>query len=276
MRELQFSKMQSLGNDFMVIDGINQSVKLNRLLIQRMADRHCGIGFDQLLLIESSDVAVVNCRIFNADGSEAEQCGNGMRCVARFLYEKKLHPNKQLTIETKAGIIQANIHTFREIEVNMGSPSLIPEKIPFKADQMQTLYTIPIDANTSIQASVISMGNPHAIIKVEDITHYPIAKLGSILGNHALFPHGVNVGIVQVIDHNLMQLRTFERGAGETLACGSNACAAAVAGIINGWINHSVVIQLPLGQLLLSWEGDNHPVIMRGPAEQVFDGTIAV
>jgi diaminopimelate epimerase len=257
---LKFVKMHGLGNDFVVIDGINQQVQLTASIIKQWAHRHTGIGFDQLLLIEKSETADFYCRIFNSDGSEAEQCGNGMRCVARFLIEEHLTNKKSIQIETKSGIILAKAHDFDNIEVDMGVPIIKPN--------------MDLASEGIKQMAVVSMGNPHAILFVDTLTEYPIQTMGSMIATHKLFPKGTNVGFVEVVTPNHIRLRTFERGAGETFACGSNACAAVVAGIINRQLAHTVTVELPLGQLNIQWNGPNQAVMMTGPASRIFAGMI--
>ena len=274
MQQLRFVKMHGLGNDFVLINGFHHPVKFSEPTIKQLSHRHCGIGFDQLLLIEKSLIADFACRIFNSDGSEAEQCGNGMRCVARFVQEEHLTDKKSFHIETKAGIIAVNIHNYDNIEVNMGIPSFEPETIPFVAKNFQPLYPIHIPNMGTMEIAVVSMGNPHAIFFVDSIKHFPIHDVGSIVTKHDLFPHGVNVGFVEVLNRKRIRLRTFERGVGETLACGSNACAAVVTGIMNQQLDHNVTVELALGELVIQWEGDHHPVMMSGPASRVFNGVM--
>lgn len=272
---ISFSKMHGLGNDFVVINCIHQSIHLDRSTICFLADRHLGIGFDQLLLIEKSNKADFACRIFNADGSEAEQCGNGMRCVARFIQEEKLTPQHALSIETKSGIIHANIQDDNTIQVSLGQPCFQPEKIPFIAEKIKHLYSIQCEEN-HLELAVLSMGNPHAILSVSDVDTYPVKNIGAKLAIHPAFPEGVNLGFMEVIDRQHIRLRTFERGVGETRACGSNACAAVVAGIINDWLDHHVEVQLVGGKLFIQWEGEHQPLLMTGPAQTVFSGTIKI
>jgi len=255
---LKFVKMHGLGNDFVVIDGINQQVQLNAFIVNQWANRHIGIGFDQLLLIEKSKTADFYCRIFNSDGSEAEQCGNGMRCVARFVIEEHLTNKKSIRIETKSGIMLAKANDFDNIEIDMGIPMIEPN--------------MDLDSANIKQMAIVSMGNPHAILFVENLAQYPISTIGSMIATHTLFPNGTNVGFVEVIKPNHIRLRTFERGVGETFACGSNACAAVVAGILNRELADTVTVELELGQLNIRWNGLNQTVMMKGPASRVFEG----
>jgi len=253
---MKFTKMHGLGNDFMVVETITQSIDINQLPIVQLANRHTGVGFDQLLWIESSKEADFACRFFNADGSEAEQCGNGLRCVARFIREEKLTEKNLLSIATKAGKIEIVCNDFNAICVTMGHPSEI--KI------------IAIDDKELI---TLSMGNPHAILRVDNIATPPVVEWGQHIATHHLFPQGTNVGFVEVVNQHHIFLRTFERGVGETYACGSNACAAAVAGIHQGWLTSPVQVESILGSLAIEWQ-ENHPVVMTGPAVRVFQGVI--
>lgn len=273
---IQFSKMHGLGNDFVLIDAINQLIQIDAAMVKVMADRHFGIGFDQLLLVEKSHTADFACRIFNSDGSEAEQCGNGMRCVARFIQEESLSNNKSLTIQTKSGIVHIIINDFDNIQVTMGVPRLEPKQIPFLTNATKPLYDLELSPDRSIQIAVLSMGNPHAILRIHSVKDKAIAEIGPTLSIHPHFPHGTNVGFMEIINRQKIRLRTFERGAGETLACGSNACAAVVAGIINEWLDNQVIVELAHGNLFLEWKGINSPVIMTGPASRVFSGVVAV
>lgn len=266
---IQFSKMHGLGNDFVVIDNIHQTVKLDQQHIQWLCDRHMGIGCDQLLLIEPAKNADFACRIFNANGSEAEQCGNGIRCVARFIHENRLTPKKTFSIKTKGAAVDIVIHDFDNIQATMGVPIFEPQKIPFKALKEQLTYDIE-----GISFSVLSMGNPHAITKVPSIDNAAVNEIGAKITNHELFPQGTNVGFVEIIDRKHIRLRTFERGVGETFACGSNACAAVVAGIKNHWLDHEVIVHLTHGDLTIRWLDEKSPVIMIGPAAQVFVGSL--
>lgn len=269
--------MHGLGNDFILIDGINQLIHIDKTITKILADRHLGIGFDQLLLIEKSHIADFACRIFNSDGSEANQCGNGMRCVARFLQEESLTNNNSLTIETKSGVVDVTIHTYEKIEVTMGTPYFTPEKIPFLVEKQKKIYDLEIDHPiTPVKIAVVSMGNPHAILQVNSITNYPIAEIGAMIAKHPAFPESTNVGFLEIVNRSHIRLRTYERGAGATFACGTNACAAVVAGIINHWLDHQVVVELNYGNLDIEWQGLDHPVIMTGPASRVFLGSVVI
>lgn len=260
---LQFSKMHGLGNDFVVINGIEQKVNPHKLPIKQLADRHIGIGFNQLLIVTPSANADFHCQIFNADGTEAEQCGNGLRCVARFIHDKDLSQKHVLSIETKAGIYEATIQETSLVKVTMGTPSHI-----------KTNFSVTIKSQEIIPLTLVSMGNPHTIMILDSIKNFPIRRFGKLIGSHEAFPQGVNVGFMEIINNHHILLRTYERGAGHTHACGSNACAAVVAGITQGLLNHKVQVELALGSLLVEWQGDTNPVIMTGPAERVFEGNI--
>ena len=260
--QLHFSKMHGLGNDFIIIDGVSQPFSIKDLPIAQLADRFTGIGFDQLLVLLPSVKADFACRIFNSDGSEAEQCGNGLRCVARLVHEKKLISTNHLSLETLAGIISVTITDYETITINLGIPEL----------QNKTLILAPF----SEKLSVLSLGNPHAILSVEAVQDYPVATLGSAIGAHPFFTQGTNVGFMEIVNRQHIRLRTFERGVGETLACGSNASAAAVAGIWNDLLDHKVRVDLTLGSLWVEWEGMQQPVMMTGPASYVFSGTMLV
>jgi diaminopimelate epimerase len=272
---IKFSKMHGLGNDFIVIDSTVQSLQLSTATISALADRHRGIGFDQFLQIEKSSKADFACRIFNSDGSEAEQCGNGLRCVGRFLYEENLTTKKAFKLETKAGLFDVLIHAIDLIQVSMGVPCFQPERIPFIAEGMQKTYSLDVN-QSALQFSVLSMGNPHAVMEVDSVKSFPVNQIGTIVAGHSAFPQSTNVGFMEILDRTHIRLRTFERGAGETFACGSNACAAVVAGINNNLLDHKVVVILPYGELLIEWLGDSSPVLMTGPATRVFDGMIKV
>lgn len=272
---LNFTKMHGLGNDFMVVDAISQPLSLRPELIRQLADRHFGIGFDQLLVVEPPGLPDVDFRyrIFNSDGSEVEQCGNGARCFARFVREQRLTNRKHLRVQTSAGVIELTVGREGWVTVNMGVPELNPAAIPFAADARQSTYDIEVDGGHH-DISAVSMGNPHAVLLVEDVDTAPVAELGPRLERHPRFPARANVGFLQVIDRGHARLRVFERGAGETLACGSGACAAVVAGRLRGLFDEQVRIDLSGGRLAISWQGEGAPVMMEGPASRVYDGQI--
>ena len=270
---LKFTKMHGLGNDFAVIDTISQKVELSSENIKQLADRHSGIGFDQLLLIKpaSCNEADFDYQVFNADASEAEQCGNGVRCVARYLIENKITDKNKIKLNSKAGIMSVNVTNFDEISVNMGEPILEPSKIPFNRSKQAKSYIMHL-FETEQRVMAVSMGNPHVIVSVDDVKTAPIEDLGSRLTVHQDFPEGVNVGFMQIQDRARIKLCVYERGAGVTLACGTGACAAVVAGVVNGLLDESVEVELPGGVLQISWPGLSNPVMMTGPAVNVYDG----
>jgi len=272
---LHFTKMHGLGNDFVVIDAIAQSVALDRNQVRFLADRHFGIGCDQLLLVErpSSDEVDFRYRIFNADGGEVEQCGNGARCFARFVRDKGLTTADRIRVETAAGRMVLQVEPDGRVTVDMGVPVFEPEAIPFDAPTPGPMYSLEV-AGRTVEFGAVSMGNPHAVIQVADVDVAPVAELGPAIEGHPRFPRRVNVGFMQIIDRSRIRLRVYERGAGETLACGSGACAAVAVGRQQGLLGDKVEADLRGGCLLIRWEGEGHPVRMTGPAESVFEGTI--
>jgi diaminopimelate epimerase len=273
---INFSKMHGLGNDFVVIDNMDHSVIVSKLPIKQLANRFVGIGFDQLLIIEPSSKADFLCRIFNSDGSEAEQCGNGLRCVMRFIVDKKLSLHPSVTIETRAGIFPATILADKTIQVAMGLPCFLPDLIPFKADSIQSTYAFKLNNQPTLELAVLAMGNPHAILQVPAIENAEVEKIGAQISDHPDFPNKANVGFMEIVNRQRIFLRTYERGAGETYACGSNACAAVVAGIINNTLDHKVNVGLTLGDLWIEWADAQKPVVMTGSATPVFDGIITL
>ncbi len=274
---IHFSKMHGLGNDFVVIDAINQHINLTSEQIRFMSNRHFGIGFDQLLLVEKpiSDNADFKYRIFNADGSEVGQCGNGARCFARFVRDKKLSGKDEICVDTNSGQLLLRFTEQDLITVNMGIPKHNPIEIPLLAEQELMLYKVAVN-DENISFGAVSMGNPHAVIQVENVENAPVNSLGNILENHTIFPERANVGFMQIINKNKIKLRVYERGAAETLACGSGACAAVVIGIEQNLLDNEVCVELPGGDLNISWSGRGEPVLMVGPACHVFDGTITL
>ena len=259
---LRFCKMHGLGNDFVVIDAIHQKINRSTLPVQVIADRHLGVGCDQLLLIESSVKADFFCRILNADGSEAEQCGNGLRAIARYVHEHGLHDSTHLSIETVAGIFPVEIQDYDHIRVTIASAGIAATAMEISLPELGQV----------VSGSALSMGNPHFIIKVTDVENTLTNEIGSAVATHSSFPQGTNVGFMQVKDTGHIILRTYERGAGETFACGSNACAAVAAGILDGSLTHSVLVEFQYGSLTIAWEGPGKPVHMTGPASSVFTG----
>jgi diaminopimelate epimerase len=272
---IHFTKMQGAGNDFMVIDAINQNISFSPAQIQLLANRQFGIGFDQLLLVEPSTVADLKYRIFNADGSEVAQCGNGARCFVRFAVDQKLTHKSEILVETASGIISPKLEDNGLVTVNMGEPQFEPKAIPFTADSEALSYEITAD-HTAYHIAAVSMGNPHAVLIVDDIDATPVEILGPQIESHPLFPERVNVGFMQIVDAHHISLRVFERGSGETLACGTGACAAAVSGIRQGLLQSPVNVSARGGELTIQWAGDNNPVMMTGPAVSVFTGTINI
>lgn len=272
---LEFTKMHGLGNDFMVVDLISQRAYLDALTIQRLADRHFGIGFDQLLIVEPPDVpeADFKYRIFNADGSEVEQCGNGVRCFARFVHERQLTTKTKIKVQTKAGIVEPELGSNGWVRVNMGYPKFLPQEIPFLADEPENLYDLELANQQQIQIDVVNMGNPHAVTIVPDVITADVASIGPQVESHARFPARVNAGFMQIIDEKHARLRVFERGVGETLACGTGACAAAVSGIRRGLLANQVEIELAGGKLQIEWR-DGDVVWMTGPTANVYEGRI--
>jgi len=269
--------MHGLGNDFVVIDAITQPISLSTEQIRFIADRHFGIGCDQLLLVETSDIdsADFRYRIFNADGGEVEQCGNGARCFAHFVQEESLTTKTEIPVITSTGRIVLKIEDDGQVTVNMGMPELDPEKIPFIADSQSLTYELDI-ANQTVTFCAISIGNPHAVVLVDDIDVAPLERLGQAIQADRHFPNSVNVGFMQIIDHRHIKLRVYERGVGETQACGTGACAAVVAGRIQGLLDETVDAKLLGGNLSIHWAGDKNPVMMTGPTATVFKGTISL
>ncbi len=274
---LKFTKMQGLGNDFMVVDGVRQKIYFSPELIRRLADRHYGVGFDQLLLVEPpyNPELDFHYRIFNADGSEVQMCGNGARCFVRFVLEHGLTKKHDIHVSTTAGVLRLKLNDDGTVLVNMGKPEFEPRRIPFKADSQADFYTLEAGDRT-FTCGAVSMGNPHVVTEVVDVHSFDVAKYGPIFEKHPLFPEHVNAGFFSKVDDHEIDLRVYERGAGETLACGSGACAAAVIGIIQGRIQSPVKVNLPGGTLTISYEGRGSAVMMSGPAVTVFEGSIEV
>jgi diaminopimelate epimerase len=270
---IKFSKMQGAGNDFMVIDAINQSINLSVEQIQSLAHRQFGVGFDQLLLVETSSIADFKYRIFNADGGEVAQCGNGARCFVRFVIDQGLTDKREIRVETASGIITPKLEDNGMVTVNMGAPRFALNDIPFIADNDANTYTLEVNVQR-IEISALSMGNPHAVQIVEDVEAAPVAALGHQIEMHPRFPERVNAGFMQIMDPHHIKLRVYERGSGETLACGTGACAAVVAGIQQGRLESPVAVSARGGELHISWQGGNSPVMMTGPAVTVFTGTV--
>ncbi len=272
---IEFSKMHGLGNDFVVIDAINQLVDLSPSQVRRLADRHLGVGCDQVLLVErpSSATADFKYRIFNQDGGEVAQCGNGARCFAFFVRAKHLTEKRRIVVDTLAGQLVLQVDERDLITVNMGVPRHAPEQVPLLAAQEAKCYELALESGV-VGFGALSMGNPHAVLRVADVDHAPVAELGPVLERHAWFPERANIGFMQVVAPDFIRLRVFERGVGETQACGSGACAAVAVGIEQGWLQSAVTVALPGGELAISWGGRGQPVMMTGPACLVFDGRI--
>ncbi|EIK0775137.1 MULTISPECIES: diaminopimelate epimerase [Vibrio] len=271
-----FSKMHGLGNDFMVVDCITQNVFFSQDLIRRLADRHTGVGFDQLLVVEApyDPETDFHYRIFNADGSEVEQCGNGARCFARFVRLKGLTNKYSISVSTKKGKMILNIEDDGEVTVNMGVPEFEPNKIPFKAKQKEKTYIMRAGDNT-LFCGAVSMGNPHVVTVVDDVDTAEVETLGPLLESHERFPERVNAGFMQVVSRDHIRLRVYERGAGETQACGSGACAAVAVGILQDLLDENVKVSLPGGELRIAWQGPGKPLFMTGPTTHVFDGQLS-
>ena len=273
--KLKFAKMHGLGNDFVVIDGIHQDVSLSPAQLRALADRHFGVGCDQILLVEQPSQTGVDFRyrIFNADGGEVEQCGNGARCFVRFVHEQGLTGKREIRVETKRGIIAPKLENDGLVTVDMGAPRFRPADIPFVAEAEAVTHELSV-AGEMLAISVVSMGNPHAVQVVVDVDKAPVAEQGPLIEHHARFPERVNAGFMQVVDRHAIRLRVFERGSGETLACGTGACAAVVAGIRRGLLDSPVCVATRGGELNIAWNGEGHSVMMTGPAVTVFSGEI--
>ncbi len=275
--QLSFSKMHGLGNDFVVIDNRPGRLQVDVAQVRFLADRRRGVGCDQLLLLEpaSGDVADFRYRIFNADGAEVEQCGNGARCIARFVHEKGLSTRDELVFETAKGIIRTRRGANGEVTVDMGPPHFEPAEIPFIAREEASQYSLAV-AGRQIEIGAVSMGNPHAVLRVDDLDSAPVAALGTAIQAERCFPQGVNVGFMQILGPRAIRLRVFERGVGETAACGSGACAAVVVGRRQGLLDAVVDVALSGGDLRIQWEGEQAPVLMTGAATQVYEGSIEI
>ncbi|WP_342607766.1 diaminopimelate epimerase [Vibrio tritonius] len=271
-----FSKMHGLGNDFMVVDCITQNVFFSPELIRRLANRHTGVGFDQLLIVEApyDPETDFHYRIFNADGSEVEQCGNGARCFATFVRMKGLTNKFSINVSTKKGKILLDVENDDQITVNMGVPEFEPSKIPFRAKQMEKTYIMRV-AEQTLFCGAVSMGNPHVVTVVDSIKTADVEHLGPLLESHERFPERVNAGFMEVVSRDEINLRVYERGAGETQACGTGACAAVASGIMQGALNEEVKVHLPGGTLIIKWKGPGKPLFMTGPTVHVFDGQLS-
>ncbi|MES2547096.1 MAG: diaminopimelate epimerase [Pseudomonadota bacterium] len=275
--QLKFTKMQGAGNDFVVIDGYSQSVALNASQVKKIANRYFGVGCDQLLIVEKGTSANIDFkyRIFNADGGEVEQCGNGARCFARYVYEKGLTSKRDINVETACGVIVLQLQADGQVTVSMGAPIFEPARIPFAATSQQAQYPLQLQAET-IRISAVSMGNPHAVTVVDDVETANVAQLGPQIESHMDFPQRVNAGFMQVLNAHEINLRVYERGSGETLSCGTGACAAAVSGMVLGLLQSPVLVNTRGGRLSIAWAGAASPVMMTGPAEFVFEGQLEI
>jgi len=273
--DIQFTKMHGLGNDFVVVDAINQRVVFDETQLRAIADRRFGIGCDQILLVESPrhPDTQFHYRIFNADGGEVEQCGNGARCFARFVRDRRLTHSDEIAVGTAAGNIRLFIEPDGQVRVNMGLAHLAPAEIPFDASRQAISYSLELDGQT-LEIGAVSMGNPHAVLLVDDVTKAPVERLGPGIERHPRFPRRANAGFMAIRDRGNIDLRVFERGVGETLACGTGACAAVVYGRVRDLLDDRVRVRLPGGMLVVSWQGVEHPVWMTGPATTVFEGRI--
>ena len=271
---LRFTKMHGLGNDFVVVDAISQRLDFTPALVRRLADRHFGIGCDQVLVVEAPDVAEVDFRyrIFNADGGEVEQCGNGARCFVRFVHDKGLTTRREIRVSTAAGIITPRLEDDGLVTVDMGMPELEPARVPFVTDSDELVQALELPNGDRIAITAVSMGNPHAVQVVAAVETAAVTELGPLIEQHERFPARVNAGFMEVVDAHRIRLRVFERGAGETLACGTGACAAVVAGVMRGLIKSPVSVVTRGGALTIAWNGPQTPVMMTGPAETVFEG----
>jgi len=274
---LSFTKMHGAGNDFVVIDATRKPVEFTPEQLRLLADRHFGVGCDQILLVEKSqlDEADFRYRIFNADGGEVEQCGNGARCFVRFVHDNGLTDKREIVVETKGGLISPRLESDGRVTVNMGAPIFEAARIPFITDSNALIQPLEVNGET-VQVTAVSMGNPHAVQMVDDVGHAPVIAQGVFIEHHPRFPNRVNAGFMQVLDRGHIKLRVYERGAGETLSCGTGACAAVVTGIRHGLLDAVVQVATRGGTLTISWDGGDSPVLMTGPAITVFEGEINI
>ncbi|MBA4503648.1 diaminopimelate epimerase [Marinobacterium marinum] len=272
---VRFTKMHGLGNDFMVVDAVSQRVRITPKVVRKLSDRHLGIGFDQLLLVEPPTRPDMDFRyrIFNADGSEVEHCGNGARCFGRFVRDRRLTASDEIHVETARGQAVLYLLPDRQVDVDMGAPELRPAEVPFQASAQAATYRLEV-AGEPIELSAVSMGNPHGVLLVDDVDRAPVERLGPVLESHPRFPQKANIGFMQVVNRGEIRLRVYERGAGETLACGTGACAAVVAGRLRGLLDEEVLVHLPGGDLRIRWAGEGQALRMVGPATTVFEGQI--
>jgi diaminopimelate epimerase len=271
--KIKFTKMHGLGNDFVVLDAIHQHFVPTPAQARFLADRHFGVGCDQVLVVEEPTQKGVDFRyrIFNADGGEVEQCGNGARCFARFVHDRGLTDKHEIRVETKSGIIAPRLESDGRVTVDMGVPRLTPEDVPFESNSLDVVQPLQVNDRT-FEITAVSMGNPHAVQVVVDVDDFPVGRYGPLIEAHERFPRRVNAGFMEIVDRHAIRLRVYERGAGETLACGTGACAAVVAGILRGLLDSPVRVETRGGALGIAWAGPNQPVLMTGPAETVFEG----
>ncbi len=274
---LKFTKMHGAGNDFVVLDGVRQHIELSPEQLRLLADRHFGVGCDQILLVEKAQHkdADFRYRIFNADGGEVEQCGNGARCFVRFVHDQKLTHKHEIIVETHSGLISPRLEADGRVTVNMGAPVFDAARIPFTGGLNAVSEPLEVVGET-IQISAVSMGNPHAVQVVANVERAPVAEMGPLIEQHPRFPKRVNAGFMQVMGRHQIRLRVYERGAGETLSCGTGACAAVVAGIRRGLLESPVNVATRGGTLTIAWAGEGQPVLMTGPAITVFHGEISL
>ena len=277
MTRLRFTKMEGAGNDFVVVDATRQAFRLDAREIRQIADRHTGIGFDQLLVIEPprTDGTDFYYRIFNADGNEVSQCGNGARCFVRYVHDKTLSEKSTIRVETASGVIEPRLETDGNVTVDMGAPRFEPADIPMRALRRERTYTIVVE-DRQVEYGAVSMGNPHAVQLVPDIDRAPVREQGPLIERNPVFPQGANAGYMQVVDRKNVRLRVWERGAGETLACGTGACAAVVMGIQWELLDPVVCVHTRGGKLRVAWQGKDQSVFMTGPARTVFEGEIEI
>lgn len=272
---LTFTKMHGLGNDFIVVNALDEPFSLNREQIRQLAHRRFGIGFDQVLIVEPASVAEAefDYRIYNADGGEVENCGNGARCFARYVIEQGLTGNRNIMVNSGAGLMKLTVEADHQVTVQMELPEFEPAKVPFVAESEADAYAIDVDG-VEVEVGVVAIGNPHAVVVVDDVDDCQFERLGPQLETHARFPNRVNAGFMQVVKRDEIKLRVYERGVGETMACGTGACAAVVTGIRRGFLDREVTVHLTGGDLQIKWSDNNKPVAMTGPCETVYEGTV--
>ena len=276
MTTVEFTKMHGLGNDFMVIDNLNSQLQLDSSIIRQWADRHTGIGFDQLLVVNAPtvDAAEFDYQIFNADGDQVEHCGNGARCFAKFVSDRQLSKNTSIAVNTLLGVITLQLEDDDQVTVLMGTPQFVPQKIPFVADVESDFYALELTGENTLQVGAASIGNPHVLLRVDDVSKADVKGLGAVIERHKRFPNRVNVGFMQIINRQQIKLRVFERGVGETLACGTGACAALAIAHKQGLLDKSAIVSLPGGDLKIHWPNMQASIEMTGPCSTVFEGQI--